>query len=202
MPTPGWFLLLVVVRCRLDRTADQLRARVLFGRLFSVIHGAGSTVYLAYHHVHPPELSGGAVLVLPTIIRLLCPILLRYSALSREHVIYVLVAAMVHVVCMPPISTLGKPIEGACFGGALVLGSVCGVGVELLLRRGFLTSVMSTPAGTRKAADARTTSPRSSENHHPWLLKFKDDALEAQYTSERFRAAGAPFFALVVRLRI
>ena len=138
-------------RVLMHRHADQLRARLLFGRACVGMVTFGWMCYIPWRHVHPPELSSAAFVPAMAVTWCVFPIYLRYAGFHYSHRLLDLVVFGAGVAAQPTFSELGRPAEPACLVGALLLGEAIGHALESGARRAHLIAAL---LATARRADA------------------------------------------------
>ena len=124
-------------RLALDRKPDQQRARLIYGRVVIATTAVAWATILLHYASHPPVPSGGAIVAIVCLLVIL-PTFLRYTSLDKAQLIANLFLNSAGVASLPVWSELGRPVETLCVVGALLVGDLLALCLELLSRRAWL----------------------------------------------------------------
>ena len=130
----------------------------------------------------------------------MAPIYMRISALDPAHRLAILALSFVGILAVPPITTLGRPLEPLWACCVLVLGEAVGYLIERRMRLSHGNrqgqQLASAVPGINQCEAEAPSEMTPTFRSMPWTLTFTDHALERAYTAEAFRAGYRPFVAL------
>ena len=125
-------------RLALDRKPDQQRARLIYGRVVIATTAVAWATILFHYSSHPPVPSGGAIVAIVCLLWFVLPTFLRYTSLDKAQLLANLFLNSAGVASLPVWSELGRPVETLCVVGALLVGDLLALCLELLSRRAWL----------------------------------------------------------------
>ena len=176
------YFVFIAARLRLDRMHDQQRARILYGRVIVALGLARFAITIPWLHFRSPKPGPVGTLAVSSLLWFMAPIYMRISALDPAHRLAILALSFVGILAVPPITTLGRPLEPLWACCVLVLGEAVGYLIERRMRLSHGNrqgqQLASAVPGINQCEAEAPSEMTPTFRSMPWTLTFTDHALE------------------------